>query len=187
MDFSFYNFRSLLESEKGDLDFLEDLSEFLEREKIYGYEKDILSILKGEPSSEVMNDLKKSFSRYDGISPENSDIEMMDRKMMLERFLDYKGIKGYTEAILNLWGQYRKEGKSKVIEVKNMDIFHLKPSKDTLRIWTWDNPKLSGVPSLKTVKSIYGVNSFFQVNPASYRYKKNDSIVRYIEQTNKII
>jgi len=172
MDFSFYNFRSLFESEEEYLDFLQDLSEFLEREKIYGYEKDILSILKGDPNIEVMNDIKNSFSRYDGIKPENSDIEMMDRKMMLERFLDYKGIKGYTEAILDLWGQYRKEGKTKVIEIKGKEIFHLKPSKDTLRIWTWDNPDLSGVPSLKTVKSLYGMDKFFQVNPASYRYSK---------------
>ncbi len=172
MDFSFNNFRSLLESEEEFVDFLQDLSEFLEREKIYGYEKDILSILKGDPNLEVMSDLKKSFSRYDGIKPEDSDILMMDRKMMMERFLDYKGITGYTEAILDLWGQYRKDGKSKVIEIKDKGIFHLKPSKDTLRIWTWDNPKLAGVPSLKTVKSLYGVDNFFQVNPATYRYSE---------------
>jgi hypothetical protein len=173
MDFSFYNFRGILESNEEYLDFLQDLSEFLEREKIYGYEKDILSILKGEPSIEVMSDLKKSFSRYDGIKPDDSDIQMMDRKMMLERFLDYKGIRGYTESILDLWGQYRKEGKSKVIEIKGKNLFHLKPSKDTLRIWTWDNPKLSGVPSLKTVSSLYGVKNFFQVNPGNYKYSKN--------------
>jgi hypothetical protein len=172
MDFSFYNFRGVFESSKEHLDFLQDLSEFLEREKIYGYEQDILSILKGEPSTEVMNDLRKSFARYDGIKPNDSDIQMMDRKMMLERFLDYKGIKSYTEPILDLWGQYRKEGKSKIIEIKGKELFHLKPSKDTLRIWTWDNPKLSGVPVLKTVKSLYGVDNFFQVNPSSYRYSK---------------
>jgi len=172
MDFSFYNFRSVLESDEEHLDFLQDLSEFLEREKIYGYEQDILSILKGEPSTEVMNDLRKSFARYDGIKPNDSDIQMMDRKMMLERFLDYKGIKSYTEPILDLWGQYRKEGKSKVIEIKGKELFHLKPSKDTLRIWTWDNPELSGVPVLKTVKSLYGADKFFQVNPSSYRYSK---------------
>ena len=172
MDFSFYNFRGVFESSKEHLDFLQDLSEFLEREKIYGYEQDILSILKGEPSTEVMNDLRKSFARYDGIKPNDSDIQMMDRKMMLERFLDYKGIKSYTEPILDLWGQYRKEGKSKIIEIKGKELFHLKPSKDTLRIWTWDNPKLSGVPVLKTVKFLYGVDNFFQVNPSSYRYSK---------------
>lgn len=173
MDFSFNTFRSLLESGEEFLDFLQDLSEFLEREKIYGYEKDILSILKGEPNLEVMSDLKKSFSRYDGIKPDDSDIMMMDRKMMLERFLDYKGISGYSESILNLWGQYKKVGKSKIIEIKDKELFHLKPSKDTLKIWTWDNPKLSGVPELKTVKSLYGVDNFFQVNPSSYRYLKN--------------
>lgn len=172
MNFSFYNFKRILESENEYSGFLQDISEFLEREKIYGYEKDILSILKGDPSPEVMQDLKKSFSRYDGIKPDNSDIQMMDRKMMLDRFLEYKGIRSYAEPILNLWGQYRKEGKNKVIELRGKNVFHLKPSKDTLRIWTWDNPDLSGVPSLKTVKSLYGVDNFFQVNPAAYKYVK---------------
>lgn len=168
MSFSFYKFREILESSKEYADFLQDLYKFLEREKIYGYEQDILSILKGEPSLEVMSDLKKSFYRYDGIKPKDLDIQMMDRKMMLDRFLNYKGIKGYSESILDLWGQHHKEGKNKIIEIKGKELYHLKPSKDTLRIWTWNTPNLSGVPTLKTVKSLYGVKNFFQVNPGDY-------------------
>lgn len=153
--------------------FIEALTEFLEREGIYGFEQEITSILMGNPSKDALNDIEKSFYDEEGIDVRKADVIEMNRKSMLERFLELKGIKGYTEAILDLWGQYRKEGKEKVIKVNDKTLYHLKPSEDTIRIWCWDNPELSGVPKLISVEDLYGVERFSQANPASYKYIKS--------------
>jgi hypothetical protein len=152
--------------------FLDDLSQFLEREGIYGFEHEINNILMGNPSKDTLTDLEKSFYKDDGIDVSKSEVLEMNRKNMLERFLNLKGITGYTEAILNLWGQHRKEGKDKVIKINDKPIYHLKPSEDTIRIWTWDNQELNGVPKLISVDDLYGVERFGLTNPASYRYIK---------------
>ena len=131
--FNFYEFRDSL-YENREKSFLENLKEFLERESIYGFEQDINNILMGTPSREILNDLEKSFYNKEGIDVRKSDVIQMNRKSMLERFLNIKGINGYTEAILDMWGQYRKEGKEKVIKVKDKEIYHLKPSEDTVRL-----------------------------------------------------
>ena len=59
-----------------------------------------------------------------------------------------------------------------VIKVKDKPLYHLKPSKDTLRIWCWDSPELEGVPKLASVSDLYDVDRFSQTNPAAYEYIK---------------
>ena len=108
----------------------------------------------------------------EGIDVRKSDVIQMNRKSMLERFLNIKGINGYTEAILDMWGQYRKEGKEKVIKVKDKEIYHLKPSEDTVRLWCWNNSELKGIPTLISVKDLYNVIEFGKSNPADYKYIK---------------
>lgn len=168
---TFLDFREKM-YEEDNSSFIEALTEFLEREGIYGFEQEITSILMGTPSKDALNDIEKSFYDEEGIDVRKADVIEMNRKSLLERFLELKGIKGYTEAILDLWGQYRKEGKQKVIKVNDKQLYHLKPSEDTIRIWCWDNPELSGVPKLISVEDIYGVERFSQTNPASYKYIK---------------
>ena len=169
--FDFYGFRDSL-YENREKSFLDNLKEFLEREGIYGFEQDINNILMGTPSREILNDLEKSFYNKEGIDVRKADVIQMNRKSMLERFLNIKGINGYTEAILDMWGQYRKEGKEKVIKVKDKEIYHLKPSEDTVRLWCWNNPELKGIPTLISVKDLYNVIEFGKSNPADYRYIK---------------
>ena len=166
----FLDFRNRIYEKKET--FIEDLTEFLEREGIYGFEQDITNILMGTPSKDTLAELEKSFYKEEGIDVSKSEVLEMNRRNMLERFLELKGINGYTEAILNLWGQHRKEGKEKIIMVNDKPIYHLKPSEDTIRIWTWDNPELSGVPKLVSVDDLYGVERFGLTNPASYKYIK---------------
>jgi len=168
---SFLDFRDRM-YEKKDSTFIEALIEFLEREGIYGFEQEITSILMGNPSKDALSDLEKSFYDEEGIDVRKADVLEMNRKSMLERFLELKGVNGYTEAILDLWGQYRKDGKEKVIKVNDKPIYHLKPSEDTIRLWCWDNPELSGVPRLISVDDIYGAERFSQTNPAAYKYIK---------------
>lgn len=170
---SFSDFkRMILESDGPDGSFIEALTEFLEREGIYGFEQEITSILMGTPSKDALNDIEKSFFDAEGIDVRKADVLEMNRKSLLERYLELKGVNGYTEAILDLWGQYRKEGNEKVIKVKDKPLYHLKPSNDTLRIWCWDTPELEGVPKLISVSDLYGVDRFSQTNPAAYEYIK---------------
>ena len=148
----FIDFKSGLNESEG---FSEALVRFMEREGIYGYEQEVESILRGNPINSVLTDIQKHFRDKEGIDVSRPDIMDMDRESMLDKYLEIRGIKGYTGSILDLWGQYRKAGMTKTIKVKNKDLYHLKPSKDTLRIWCWDNKKLDGIPTLIPVEDIY--------------------------------
>ena len=150
--------------------FSDALVRFMEREGIYGYEQEVESILRGNSINSVITDIQKYFRDKEGIEVSRADIMDMDRESMLDKYLEIRGIKGYTGSIIDLWGQYRKAGMTKAIEVKDKDLYHLKPNKETLRIWCWDNKKLEGIPTLITVEDIYGRENFGQVNPSDYMY-----------------
>ena len=163
----FIDFRNSIMESSG---FSDALVRFMEREGIYGYEQEVESILRGNSINSVITDIQKYFRDKEGIEVSRADIMDMDRESMLDRYLDIRGIKGYTGSIIDLWGQYRKAGMTKTIKAKDKDLYHLKPSKDTLRIWCWDNKRLEGIPTLITVEDIYGRENFGQVNPSDYVY-----------------
>jgi hypothetical protein len=163
----FIDFKSGLMESEG---FSDALVRFMEREGIYGYEQEVESILRGNPLNSVITDIQKDFRDKEGIEVDRSDIIDMDRESMLDKYLEIRGIKGYTGSILDLWGQYRKEGMTKTIKVKDKDLYHLKPSKDTLRIWCWNNKDLKGIPVLTPVEDLYGRENFGQVDPRDYVY-----------------
>lgn len=163
----FIDFRNSIMESSG---FSDALVRFMEREGIYGYEQEVESILRGNSINSVITDIQKYFRDKEGIEVSRADIMDMDRESMLDRYLEIRGIKGYTGSIIDLWGQYRKAGMTKTIKVKDKDLYHLKPNKDTLRIWCWDNKKLNGIPTLMPVEDIYGRENFGQVNPSDYEY-----------------
>jgi hypothetical protein len=163
----FIDFKNSIMESSG---FSDALIRFMEREGIYGYEQEVESILRGNSINSVITDIQKYFRDKEGIEVSRADIMDMDRESMLDRYLEIRGIKGYTGSIIDLWGQYRKAGMTKTIKAKDKDLYHLKPSKDTLRIWCWDNKKLEGIPTLITVEDIYGRENFGQVNPSDYLY-----------------
>jgi hypothetical protein len=163
----FIDFKNSIMESSG---FSDALVRFMEREGIYGYEQEVESILRGNSINSVITDIQKYFRDKEGIEVSRADIMDMDRESMLDRYLEIRGIKGYTGSIIDLWGQYRKAGMTKTIKAKDKDLYHLKPSKDTLRIWCWDNKKLEGIPTLITVEDIYGREKFGQVNPSGYVY-----------------
>jgi len=164
---SFIDFKNNIMESSG---FSDALVRFMEREGIYGYEQEVESILRGNPINSVLTDIQKDFRNKEGIQVDRSDIIDMERESMLDKYLEIRGISGYTGAIIDLWGQCRKAGMTKTLKVKNKDLYHLKPSKDTLRIWCWDNKKLEGIPTLMPVEDIYGREKFGQVNPGDYVY-----------------
>jgi hypothetical protein len=166
-DLAFLNFRNFMNESEG---FLKALTRFMEREGIYGYEAEVKSILSGEPMKSVIEEIIEDFREKEGITVEDLDVTSMKRDKLLGRYLEMRGIEGYTGSILDLWGQYRKKGSTKKIKAKDSGLYHLKPSRDTLRIWCWENPDLKGVPELIPVKDLYGVDSFGQVDPRKYRY-----------------
>ena len=163
----FNDFKNAIMESSG---FSDALIRFMEREGIYGYEQEVESILRGNSINSVITDIQKYFRDKEGIEVSRADIMDMDRESMLDRYLEIRGIKGYTGSIIDLWGQYRKAGMTKTIKVKDKDLYHLKPNKDTLRIWCWDNKKLNGIPTLMPVEDIYGRENFGQVNPSDYEY-----------------
>jgi hypothetical protein len=163
----FIDFKNSIMESSG---FSDALVRFMEREGIYGYEQEVESILRGNSINSVITDIQKYFRDKEGIEVSRADIMDMDRESMLDRYLEIRGIKGYTGSIIDLWGQYRKAGMTKTIKAKDKDLYHLKPSKDTLRIWCWDNKRLEGIPTLITVEDIYGRENFGQVNPSDYLY-----------------
>jgi hypothetical protein len=164
---SFLSFKSSLMESDG---FSDALVRFMEREGIYGYEQEVESILRGNPLNSVITDIQKDFRDKEGIDVSRADIMDMDRESMLDKYLEIRGIKGYTGSIIDLWGQYRKAGMTKTLKVKERDLYHLKPSKDTLRIWCWDNKELDGIPTLIPVEDLYGREIFGHVDPRSYTY-----------------
>jgi hypothetical protein len=164
---SFLNFKSSLMESEG---FSDALVRFMEREGIYGYEQEVESILRGNPLNSVITDIQKDFRDKEGIEVSRADIMDMDREPMLDKYLEIRGIKGYTGSIIDLWGQYRKAGMTKTIKVKDKDLYHLKPNDNTLRIWCWDNKDLKGIPTLIPVEDLYGRENFGQVDPRSYTY-----------------
>ena len=163
----FIDFKNSIMESSG---FSDALVRFMEREGIYGYEQEVESILRGNSINSVITDIQKYFRDKEGIEVSRADIMDMDRESMLDKYLEIRGIKGYTGSIIDLWGQYRKAGMTKTIEVIDKDLYHLKPNKETLRIWCWDNKKLEGIPTLITVEDIYGRENFGQVNPSDYMY-----------------
>jgi hypothetical protein len=164
---SFLNFKSSLMESEG---FSDALVRFMEREGIYGYEQEVESILRGNPLNSVITDIQKDFRDKEGIEVSRADIMDMEREPMLDKYLEIRGIKGYTGSIIDLWGQYRKAGMTKTIKVKDKDLYHLKPNDNTLRIWCWDNKDLKGIPTLIPVEDLYGRENFGQVDPRSYTY-----------------
>ena len=150
--------------------FSDALVRFMEREGIYGYEQEVESVLRGNPLNSVITDIQKDFRDKEGIEVSRADIMDMEREPMLDKYLEIRGIKGYTGSIIDLWGQYRKAGMTKTIKVKDKDLYHLKPNKNTLRIWCWDNKDLKGIPTLIPVEDIYGRENFGQVDPRDYVY-----------------
>jgi hypothetical protein len=165
---SFLNFKSSLMESEG---FSDALVRFMEREGIYGYEQEVESILRGNPLNSVITDIQKDFRDKEGIEVSRADIMDMDREPMLDKYLEIRGIKGYTGSIIDLWGQYRKAGMTKTIKVKDKDLYHLKPNDNTLRIWCWDNKDLKGIPTLIPVEDLYGRENFGQVDPGDYVYQ----------------
>ena len=163
----FVDFKSGLNESEG---FSDALVRFMEREGIYGYEQEVESILRGNPINSVLTDIQKHFRDKEGIDVSRSDIMDMERESMMDKYLEIRGIRGYTGSIIDLWGQYRKAGMTKTIKAKDKDLYHLKPSKDTLRIWCWDNEKLEGIPTLIPVEDIYSRENFGQVDPRDYTY-----------------
>lgn len=164
---SFFNFKSSLMESEG---FSDALVRFMEREGIYGYEQEVESVLRGNPLNSVITDIQKDFRDKEGIEVSRADIMDMEREPMLDKYLEIRGIKGYTGSIIDLWGQYRKAGMTKTIKVKDKDLYHLKPNENTLRIWCWDNKDLKGIPTLIPVEDIYGRENFGQVDPRDYTY-----------------
>ena len=163
----FIDFRNSIMESSG---FSDALVRFMEREGIYGYEQEVESILRGNSINSVITDIQKYFRDKEGIEVSRADIMDMNRESMLDKYLEIRGIKGYTGSIIDLWGQYRKAGMTKAIEVKDKDLYHLKPNKETLRIWCWDNKKLDGIPTLIPVEDIYSRENFGQVDPRDYVY-----------------
>jgi hypothetical protein len=164
---SFFNFKSSLMESEG---FSDALVRFMEREGIYGYEQEVESVLRGNPLNSVITDIQKDFRDKEGIEVSRADIMDMEREPMLDKYLEIRGIKGYTGSIIDLWGQYRKAGMTKTIKVKDKDLYHLKPNENTLRIWCWDNKDLKGIPTLTPVEDLYGRENFGQVDPRDYVY-----------------
>lgn len=163
----FIDFKNTIMESEG---FSDALVRFMEREGIYGYEQEVESILRGNPLNSVITDIQKDFRDKEGIEVSRADIMDMEREPMLDKYLEIRGIKGYTGSIIDLWGQYRKAGMTKTIKVKDKDLYHLKPNKNTLRIWCWNNKNLDGIPTLIPVEDIYGRENFGQVDPRDYTY-----------------
>lgn len=163
----FLDFKSSITESEG---FSDALVRFMEREGIYGYEQEVESILRGNPLSSVLTEIQKDFRDKEGIDVSRADVMDMDRESMLDKYLEIRGIRGYTGSIIDLWGQYRKEGMTKTLKVKDKELYHLKPSKDTLRIWCWKNKDLKGIPTLVPVEDLYGKDNFGQVDPRDYTY-----------------
>ena len=162
---SFISFKSSLMESEG---FSDALVRFMEREGIYGYEQEVESILRGNSLNSVITEIQKDFRDKEGIDVSRADIMDMDRESMLDKYLEIRGIKGYTGSIIDLWGQYRKSGMTKTIKVKDKNLYHL--NDNTLRIWCWDNKDLSGIPTLTPVEDLYGKVNFGQVDPRDYVY-----------------
>jgi len=140
----------------------EDLYVFLRREKIMGYDKDILSILDEEPSENVIDDIKDSFKDEDNISISKEEIASMDLRSMLSRFLEWNGIKGYTEAIISITGKSKSEiYKDKDLLVWRDKYYYYRPKDGDSSIWAWDNPETEGIPKLIKTEEIYNTSTYY--------------------------
>ena len=152
-----------------------ELDSFLRREKIFGYTEDILSIIKGEPTDNVISDIAESFKDEEKIKISEADILSMDMHSMLERFLDWNGIKGYSEAILDLSGKKRAEiyGERDLL-VWRKKYYYYRPKEGDSVIWAWDNPETTGVPKLFPVSKIYNTPTYY----SKEYYKTKEKIYR---------
>lgn len=137
-----------------------DLFDFLRREKIIGYDESILSILNEEPDDNVIEDLVDSFED-ESIKISEKDVMSMDIKSMLERYLEWNGIKGYTESIINLTGKSKSElhkGRE-LLTWKNK--YYYRPERGESTIWAWETPDTEGIPELIKVKTIYKTPTYY--------------------------
>jgi len=150
----------LLEAKTEDLKaefhyLFKDLDEFLRREKIIGFTENILSIIIQKPTVDVISDIKESFRDKDGIDLDTADIMSMEVKDMLEKYLEWQGIPGYTEPIISLAAKTSFVKKDRDLLVW-MNKYYYRPEKGATSIWVWDNPELEGIPELIEVEKIYG-------------------------------
>lgn len=154
----------LMEGKK--LDPLErELYEFLKREKIIGFNIDILSILHTEPTENVIKDIKDYFKEEENINISTREIKTMDLKTMLERYLEWNGISGYSEALINITGKSRSEiYKDRELLVWRNKYYYYRPEDGSSTIWAWDNPETEGIPKLIKTQEIYKTPTYYNKN-----------------------
>jgi len=140
----------------------EELHHFLKREKIVGFDEDILSILYSEPTENVTSDIKDSFKDGENINVSKLEIETMDIKSMLEKYLEWNGLLGYSESIIRIAGM----AKSEIFEGRELLVwrnkyYYYRPKKGSSTIWAWENPECEGIPKLIKVKEIYKTPTYY--------------------------
>lgn len=135
----------------------EDLLRFLQREKIIGYDEEIISILNSKPNEEVISDLKDSFIERDNIKLNKTEIKTMGVYNMLDRYLQWNGIYGYTESIISVSknNPYILNNENRSI-VKWKDKYYYRPNEGDNIVWVWDNEELEGLPIMIKISEIYG-------------------------------
>lgn len=155
----------------------EELHHFLKREGIIGFDDDILSILNTEPSDSVIEDIKDSFRENENIKISIKDIETMGVKGMLEKYLEWNGLSGYSESIIRIAGMAKSNsGEDVELLVWRDKYYYIRPEKGSSSIWAWDNPEMDGIPKLIRVKEIYNTPTYYDEDYYKGRekvYKKN--------------
>lgn len=151
-----------------------DIKEFLKRESIMGYTDDIISIIEDEPSESVEEDILDSFSE-EGIELNKEDIGKIEPDVILERYLRWNGINGYSEAILNIAGKSKAERYKERDLLKYRGKYYYRPNKGDSTIWLWDNKETEGIPDLIKVDQIYNTPTYFGKN--YYKGKESDPAV----------
>lgn len=151
----------ILESQKLD-PVKEELHGFLRREKIIGFNDEILSILHSSPLESVIDDIKDSFKEEANINVTSREIRTMDIKSMLDRYLNWNGIPGYTEAIVNILGKTKSElYKGRELLNWRDKYYYYRPENGSSTIWAWDNPETEGIPKLIKTQEIYKTPTYY--------------------------
>lgn len=136
-----------------------EIDSFLRREKIVGFTENIISIIVQRPTDDVLSDIKESFYDIDGIKIDDEDINSMEIKDMLEKYLSWHGIESYTEPIISIALKSTTNRKDREILIWT-NKYYYRPEKGARSVWTWNNPKMSGIPELIGVEKIYGTPDY---------------------------
>ena len=150
-----------------------DIKDFLKREAIIGYTEDIISIIEDSPNESVINNIMDSFEE-EGLPFNDEEINKIDLDVILERYLRWNGIKGYSEALLNIAGKNKSERYKDRALLKYMTYYYYRPNKGDSTIWAWDNKETEGIPELIKVDSIYNTPTYFGKN--YYKGKESDTL-----------